>query len=67
MINISNKSSKVLEQPIEEIEQLEGYDELDEDNLITCCPVCDGPGIFLGALGKMQYFRCRDCGMDFSA
>ena len=30
------------------------------------CPICDGPGILLGTLGKLTHFRCRDCGMDFN-
>jgi tRNA(Ile2) C34 agmatinyltransferase TiaS len=30
------------------------------------CPVCDGPGMFLGSLGNRDHFRCRDCGMGFS-
>jgi len=29
------------------------------------CPVCGGPGIFLGQLGRLEHFRCRDCGMGF--
>lgn len=29
------------------------------------CPVCSGPGVLLGGLGRREYFRCRDCGMDF--
>ena len=30
------------------------------------CPICDGAGVPLGQLGKM-WFRCRQCGMVFSA
>jgi len=29
------------------------------------CPVCNGPGVLLGALGSLVHFRCRNCGMDF--
>lgn len=34
--------------------------------MITC-PCCDGDSTFLGALGSRNHFRCRDCGIDFSA
>jgi len=30
------------------------------------CPVCGGEGMPLGGLGNRQYYRCRDCGMEFS-
>lgn len=29
------------------------------------CNVCDGPLMLLGSLGKLDWFRCRDCGMEF--
>lgn len=30
------------------------------------CPICDGPGDFLGQIGQRQSFRCRNCGAPFS-
>lgn len=30
------------------------------------CGLCGGPGVALGVLGKYTYYRCRNCGMDFS-
>ena len=30
------------------------------------CPVCPGQGSLLGRLGRLRWFRCRDCGMDFN-
>lgn len=30
------------------------------------CPMCPGKGVLLGALGPRRWFRCRDCGIDFS-
>ena len=30
------------------------------------CPACLGPGLSLGGFGHLQWFRCRDCGIDFS-
>jgi hypothetical protein len=34
------------------------------------CPACqsdlDGPSCELGSLGRLRWFRCRYCGMDFS-
>lgn len=29
------------------------------------CPICQGEGSFLGALGRAHWFRCRNCGMEF--
>lgn len=26
------------------------------------CPACGGPAVHLGALGRVNHFRCRDCG-----
>lgn len=30
------------------------------------CPVCGGPGVPLGILGRLEHFRCRNCGADFN-
>lgn len=30
------------------------------------CPMCGGPGNYLGTLGTRAHFRCENCGMDFS-
>lgn len=30
------------------------------------CPICNGNGVPLGQLGKLFWFRCRQCGMEFS-
>jgi anaerobic ribonucleoside-triphosphate reductase len=30
------------------------------------CSVCNGKGIPLGVLGKLSWFRCRNCGWEFS-
>lgn len=30
------------------------------------CPRCDGWGRTLGQMGRLCWFRCVDCGMDFS-
>jgi tRNA(Ile2) C34 agmatinyltransferase TiaS len=33
---------------------------------ICFCPVCEnGVGVSLGALGHVEYYRCRDCGATF--
>lgn len=44
------------------------FDELDTDSWgePTPCPICAGEGIALGQLGKLLWFRCRACGMDFN-
>jgi hypothetical protein len=28
------------------------------------CPLCGGPLVPLGTLGRVEHFRCRDCGAD---
>lgn len=30
------------------------------------CSICNGILVLLGRLGWLTYFRCRDCGMDFT-
>jgi tRNA(Ile2) C34 agmatinyltransferase TiaS len=30
------------------------------------CPLCPGHGVPLGTLGRLRWYRCRDCGMDFN-
>lgn len=47
----------------ETIERIVGG-EWDEE--IVPCPVCDGEGVPLGALGNRMHYRCRACGMDFN-
>lgn len=37
-----------------------------QDDVTLTCPVCGGAAFALGKLGKLTWFRCRDCGMDFS-
>jgi len=34
--------------------------------LAPACPICRGEGCLLGPLGPRTWFRCRQCGMDFS-
>jgi tRNA(Ile2) C34 agmatinyltransferase TiaS len=29
------------------------------------CPACGGEGFQLGSLGKLEWFRCFQCGTDF--
>lgn len=30
------------------------------------CSACGGPGFLLGVLGRLRWFRCRNCGIDFN-
>jgi hypothetical protein len=30
------------------------------------CPMCGGPGMPMGQLGRNLWYRCRHCGMDFN-
>lgn len=34
--------------------------------MMPSCPVCTGPGMHLGDMGRRQHWRCRNCGMDWS-
>jgi len=29
------------------------------------CPECGGEGMCMGTLGRLAWFRCRDCGHEF--
>lgn len=29
------------------------------------CVACDGPGMPLGRLGRLDHWTCRDCGLQF--
>ena len=51
-----------MSQDIDNIDEVEDEDEPQ----IHHCPMCDGPGTIMGALGNKLWFRCRDCGIDFS-
>lgn len=30
------------------------------------CPECEGRGVYMGTLGDRKWYRCRDCGVEFS-
>jgi len=30
------------------------------------CPACGGPGMLIGYLGMLIWFRCRNCGIEFN-
>jgi len=36
------------------------------DEVVPECPVCQGEGCYLGTLAILQWFRCRQCGAEFS-
>lgn len=40
--------------------------EIHDDEENEPCPVCGGPGMQMGGLGRLTWHRCRDCGMQFS-
>jgi tRNA(Ile2) C34 agmatinyltransferase TiaS len=31
---------------------------------LTHCGICDGPLMYLGALGRVEHYRCQHCGAD---
>ena len=41
-------------------------DDLDDLDDAIACPTCHGPLVPLGAMGNVQWFRCRNCGRDVS-
>lgn len=45
----------------------EGEGIVSEEYTPTVCPMCDGPGDSIGTLGRLFWFRCINCGWDFSA
>jgi len=49
----------LLLEPSEDLEQ-----ELELQS--PACPICQGEGSLLGKLGSLLWFRCCQCGMDFS-
>jgi uncharacterized C2H2 Zn-finger protein len=55
------EAERMIEAAAEAVEQI-GDEELE---LFLQCPCCGGPGQFLGALGSLTWFRCRNCGIDF--
>lgn len=42
------------------------WKDSDLRNPAAICPTCGGPGMFMGKLGKLDWFRCQNCGMTFS-
>jgi hypothetical protein len=50
-------------------EVFEDDDDEDDDGMgeYTTCPTCGGECFELGRLGRMAYYRCRQCGMDVSS
>ena len=48
------------------IEQLVMLDIVRYEGSAPDCPACAGTGTSLGILGDLEYFRCRQCGVDFS-
>jgi hypothetical protein len=39
---------------------------LDDEELLRACPICDGMSIPLGQLGKLVWYICLDCGIQFN-
>ena len=40
--------------------------ENEKEQVMATCPMCFEEGFLLGVLGWLRWFRCRQCGMDFS-
>ena len=39
----------------------------DEDAPTSSCPACSSGAVWLGMLGRWDWFRCRQCGQEFHA
>lgn len=44
---------------------LDGSED-DEDETPLECSACGGPLVVLGTLGRLEHFRCRNCGLERS-
>jgi rubredoxin len=42
------------------------FEDYPDDLLAVSCPMCNGRGGPLGRLGALMWWRCQDCGIDFS-
>lgn len=43
------------------------YNKEEEEIATVICPMCSSPEIkLLGKLGKLIWFRCVNCGIDFN-
>lgn len=43
------------------------YPDLTEADIILpdACPACTGPGLPYGIMGNLDWYNCRNCGIDF--
>jgi len=49
-------------------DDLDMLEEAEECGLLPdapACPVCNGPAFVLGDLGRLTWYVCRNCGMQF--
>lgn len=42
------------------------FEDMETGLLIPVCPFCDGEGAYMGTLGTLEHFQCRDCGAQWS-
>ena len=33
---------------------------------MTKCSICNGDKVFMGKLGNLNHYRCRNCGKEYS-
>lgn len=53
----NGRSFNPIESPIRDEESVHDFAQ---------CPICDGEGQSLGVLGRSKYYKCRQCGGQFS-
>ena len=44
----------------------EGEGIVSNEYIPPVCSMCDGPGILLGTMGTKTWYRCRNCGWEWS-
>lgn len=40
--------------------------DADDRDAIVPCPMCYGDALLMGCLGRLVWYRCEACGVDFN-
>ena len=54
------------DRPDDEDDYRERMDEMVADAQSHPCVLCSGPLVVLGSLGRLDWYRCRNCGAQYS-
>lgn len=47
-------------------EDVHADDDDGTDERVNVCPMCNGQGALLGSLGALTWYRCIQCGAEFT-